>query len=58
MGHGTYGAGCSTRSGNWSVRISGSAAMSYAPLSVVKNDSAYTLTLTELVADQTSAHAS
>jgi hypothetical protein len=53
--NGTYGAGCLTHSGSWSLRISGAAAMDNAALSVVKNNTACVLTLTSLVADQTYA---
>jgi hypothetical protein len=50
--NGTYGAGCVSRSGNWSVRISGSDPMDNAALSVLQNNTACVLTLTGLVADQ------
>jgi len=52
--NGTY-TGCVSRSGAWSVRISGAGALDNDPLSVVKNDTGCVLTLTELVADQTFA---
>lgn len=51
--NGTYGAGCVTRSGSWSLRISGSATMDNPALSVVQGNAACVLTLTQLVADQT-----
>ena len=50
--NGTYGS-CVERSGAWSVRVSGVAALANPALSVVKGDSACTLTVTEVVADQT-----
>jgi hypothetical protein len=46
--NGTYTT-CTTRSGNWSARISGVAAMDYPALTVVKNDTNCQLTLTQLV---------
>ena len=51
--NGTYGAGCVARSDGWSLRISGSGTMDDPALSVVKNNTACALTLTEIVADQT-----
>jgi hypothetical protein len=51
--NGTYGAGCVTRSGAWSARISGSATMDNPALSVVMNNTACVLTLTELVGTDT-----
>jgi hypothetical protein len=48
--NGTYGANCTARSGNFSVRVNGSGAMDNAALSVVKNNTACTLSLTGLVA--------
>ncbi len=51
--NGTYGGGCLGRSGSWSLRLGGVAAMDNTALSVVKGNSACALTLTELVADQT-----
>jgi hypothetical protein len=51
--NGTYGAGCIARTGSWSVRVSGVAALANAALSVVKNNTACVLTVTSLVADQT-----
>lgn len=53
--NGTY-SGCTSRSGSWSARISGtdiSDPMPHAPLSVVLNDAACRLVLTELDADAT-----
>lgn len=50
--NGTY-TNCQNRSGSWSARISGTADMTNAPLSVVKNDTSCTLTLTSLEADAT-----
>lgn len=51
--NGTYGAGCTDRAGNWSVRISGADPMDHAALAVVENDTSCELTLIELVADTT-----
>ncbi len=51
--NGTYGGGCLGRSGSWSLRLGGVAAMDNAALSVVKNNSACVLTITDLVADTT-----
>jgi hypothetical protein len=51
--NGTYGAGCVTRSGAWSARISGSAGMDNPALSVIMNNTACVLTLTELVGTDT-----
>lgn len=50
--NGTYSS-CVDRSGSWSVRVSGAAPLANAPLSVVKGDAACSLTVTEVVADQT-----
>ncbi len=49
--NGTYGT-CLNRSvgGNWSLRVSGAAAMDYGALSVVKKDSGCVLTVTSVVA--------
>jgi hypothetical protein len=52
--NGTY-TGCQNRSGSWSARISGTAAMTNAALSVVKDDTSCVLTLTSLEADATYA---
>jgi hypothetical protein len=51
--NGTYGAGCTDRSGSWSLRLGGAQAMDNPGLSVVTNDTGCVLTLTELVADAT-----
>jgi len=52
--NGTYGAGCAERSGSWSVAIDGYAdARDHPALSVIKDNTACVLTLTELVADLT-----
>ena len=51
--NGTYGVGCIGKaSGSWSARIAGTATMDNAALSVVTNNTACTLTVTTLVADQ------
>ncbi len=50
---GTYGAGCVSRSGSWSLRVSGSATMDNPALSVIQDNTACVLTLTSIVADQT-----
>jgi hypothetical protein len=50
---GTYGDDCIERSGAWSLRISGAAAMTNPVLSVITNNTACVLTLTDLKADQT-----
>lgn len=50
--NGTY-TGCVNRSGSWSARVSGSATMDNAALSVVTNDASCTLSITQVVADQT-----
>jgi hypothetical protein len=55
--NGTYST-CTSRTGNWSARISGtdiSDPMPYAPVSVVKNDAACRLVVTALKADATYA---
>lgn len=49
--NGTY-TGCTDRSGSWSARVSGTAPMTSAALSVVKNDPTCVLTLTGVMADQ------
>lgn len=46
--NGTYGAGCSERSGSFSVEIAGGATLDNAPVSVIVNDTTCVLTLTEL----------
>lgn len=51
--NGTYGAGCTGRSGSWSARVSGTDPLTYPPLTVVRNNAGCSLTLTSLVADQT-----
>jgi Ice-binding-like len=51
--NGTYGSGCLQRSGSWSLLVSGTGALTNAPLTVVKDNTACVLTLTSLVADQT-----
>ena len=57
MLNGTY-TGCAQRSGTWSLRVSGSAALTNSALSVVTNDTACVLSLAEIVADQTYVPAS
>jgi len=48
--NGTYGAGCTTRSGEWSTAIGNfSGALAHPTLSVVKNDATCVLTLTSLM---------
>ena len=47
--NGTYGAGCRNRTGSWSVEIQPSATLDNSPLTVVLNNTACVLTLTELV---------
>jgi hypothetical protein len=49
--NGTYGAGCTSRTGAWSVRIEPGATLDHAPLSVVKGNTACVLTLTGLIDD-------
>ncbi len=55
MGHepgwinGTYGAHCTDRSGNWSARVTGSGAMTYDELTVVKNNAQCELTVTSIM---------
>jgi hypothetical protein len=49
--NGTYGAGCVARSGSWSAVASGGSGP-YAPLTVVKNNTACQLTVTSITADQ------
>lgn len=51
--NGTYGAACKARSGSWSLRVSGTDALAHDPLSVVQNDAACALTVTELVTAST-----
>lgn len=46
--NGTYGVGCTNRSGSWSARISGTDPMDHAALSVITNDVGCVLTMTEL----------
>lgn len=46
--NGTYGAGCTDRTGSWSVEIEIGATLDHDPLSVVLNDDGCVLTLTEL----------
>lgn len=46
--NGTYGAGCTNRTGSWSVEIAAGATLDHDELSVVKNNAACVLTLTEL----------
>lgn len=46
--HGSYGAGCTARSGSWSVRVSGTDPLANPALSVVTNNSACVLTLTSM----------
>ena len=50
--NGTYSA-CLERSGSWSVRVSGNAALDHDPLSVISGDTGCVLAVTEVVADQT-----
>lgn len=47
---GTYGGGCVSRAGNWSLRVSGNATMDYTALTVLQNNSACTLTITKVAA--------
>lgn len=54
--NGTYTT-CLNRSGSWSARVSGTATMDNAALTVVKNDTACKLTITGVVADQAYAAA-
>lgn len=49
--NGTYGAGCTGHSGSWSIEIANGATLDHDPLSVIKNDTACVLTLTELRAE-------
>jgi hypothetical protein len=49
---GTYGAGCSNRSGNWSFEILAMSPLASPVLSVVRGNRACVLTLTSLTADQ------
>ena len=49
--NGTYGAGCTNRSGSWSIEIANGATLDHSALSVVKNDTGCVLTLTELHAE-------
>lgn len=51
--NGTYGSGCTERAGPWSVRVGGIDPLAHAPLSVVANNSACTLTITSVDAGQT-----
>lgn len=53
--NGTYGAGCISRSGSWSVGLVVNAALANPALSVVSGNTACSLTLTEIVADDTYA---
>jgi hypothetical protein len=46
--NGTYGAGCQDRAGAWSVAVDGAAVLDHAALTVLTNDVACALTLTEL----------
>jgi len=48
---GTYGAGCTQRSGAWSIAIQPGATLDNPALSVVRNNTGCVLTLTGLVAD-------
>lgn len=48
---GTYGANCISRSGAWSLRLSGVEALDHPDLSVVKDNSECVLTVTHVVAD-------
>ena len=50
--NGTYGTGCTSRLGGWSLLIAGDASMDYAPLTVLATDSTCSLTLTSLVGEQ------
>lgn len=51
--NGTYGAGCTNRSGAWSLEITGaSATLLHPPLSVVRGNIGCVLTLTSLTADK------
>jgi hypothetical protein len=49
--NGTYGPGCTRRSGNWSLKIDTSATLAYQELTVLKNDTTCTLAITQLVGD-------
>jgi hypothetical protein len=49
--NGAYEAGCTDRSGSWSIEIDPGATLDNPALSVIKNDTACQLTVTSLVAD-------
>jgi len=51
--NGTYGAGCTARTGSWSVRISGADELVYPALTVVKGNAACSLAVTEFIGDET-----
>jgi hypothetical protein len=53
--NGTYGAGCVARTGSWSLRVAGSVPLDNPALSVVRGNSACSLTITEFVASRTFA---
>jgi hypothetical protein len=56
--NGTYGAGCTNRaSGSWSMEIASGATLDNAPLSVVQGNTGCTLTVTDLVTDAGTRHA-
>lgn len=46
--NGSYGAGCTNRTGSWSLEIASGATLDHDALSVVRNDTTCVLTLTEL----------
>lgn len=46
--NGTYGSGCTNRSGDWSLAIASGASLDHAALTVVLNNAGCVLTLTEL----------
>lgn len=52
---GTYGANCVSRSGPWSLRLSGAEALDHPAVSVVKDNSECVLTVTHVVVDATYA---
>lgn len=46
--NGTFGAGCTQRSGDWSVGLGDFSSLTHSPLSVLLNDAACTLSLTSI----------
>jgi hypothetical protein len=56
--NGAYGAGCTTRSGPWSLRVAGADALTNPPLSVLRNNGACTLTISSLVTSASETHMS